>query len=154
MLERAIARNLVDPANAASLSEEQIARFIFSPGFSTAERVTETSGRGIGMDVALVNVTKLGGTIDIVTQRGRGTTFRIEIPLSKAIQSMLIAETGVQTVAFPDRMVSECVAASAADVQSVNGQRSIVLHDRFLPIFELVELLHLLLVAHDVRGDA
>jgi two-component system chemotaxis sensor kinase CheA len=152
VLERAIARNLVDPTNAATLSEEQIARFIFSPGFSTAERVTDTSGRGIGMDVALVNVTKLGGTIDIVTQRGRGTTFRIEIPLSKAIQSMLIAETGVQTVAFPDRMVAECVVAPAGEVQSVNGQRSIVLHDRFLPIFDLVELLHLPGLPSESRG--
>jgi chemotaxis protein histidine kinase CheA len=143
VLERAVAKNLVDAALASTLSEEQIARFIFSPGFSTAERVTDTSGRGIGMDVALVNVTKLGGAIDIVTQRGRGTTFRIEIPLSKAIQSMLIAETGVQTVAFPASMVVECVVAPASDVQSVNGQRSIVLQDRFLPIFDLVELLKL-----------
>jgi chemotaxis protein histidine kinase CheA len=143
VLELALAKNLVDAATAPTLSEDQIARFIFSPGFSTAERVTETSGRGIGMDVALVNVTKLGGIIDIVTHRGEGTTFRIDIPLSKAIQSTLIAETGVQTVAFPDRMVVECVVAPAGEVQSVNGQRSIVLHDRFLPLFELCDLLKL-----------
>lgn len=143
VLERAIARNLVDAAVAPTLSEEQIAHFVFSPGFSTAERVSDTSGRGVGMDVALVNVTKLGGVIDIVTHRGRGTTFRIDIPLSKAIQSMLLAETGVQTVAFPDRMVAECVVAPASDVQSVNGQRSILIHDRFLPLFRLVDLLKL-----------
>jgi chemotaxis protein histidine kinase CheA len=143
ILARAIERDLADAATAATLTEEQIARFIFSPGFSTAERVTETSGRGVGMDVALVNVTKLGGVIDVATQRGRGTTFRIDIPLSKAIQSMLLAETGVQTVAFPDRMVVECVVAHASDVQSVNGQRSILLHDRFLPLFGLVDLLKL-----------
>jgi chemotaxis protein histidine kinase CheA len=95
------------------------------------------------MDVALVNVTKLGGVIDIVTHRGEGTTFRIDIPLSKAIQSMLIAETGVQSVAFPDRMVVECVVAQRSEIQSVNGQRSIVLHDRFLPLFELAGLLKL-----------
>jgi two-component system chemotaxis sensor kinase CheA len=143
VLEKALAKNLIDAATAPTLSEEQIARLIFSPGFTTAERVTDTSGRGIGMDIALVNVTKLGGVIDIVTERGRGTTFRIDIPLSKAIQSMLIVETGVQTVAFPDRMVQECVVAPATDVQSVNGQRSIVLHDRFLPLFGLVDLLQL-----------
>ena len=88
VLARAIEKNLVDAATAETLSDDQIARFIFSPGFSTAERVTETSGRGVGMDVALVNVTKLNGVIDITTQRGRGTTFRIDIPLSKAIQPM------------------------------------------------------------------
>jgi chemotaxis protein histidine kinase CheA len=143
VLERAIARDLVDAATAATLSEEQIARFILSPGFSTADNVTDTSGRGVGMDIVLVNVTKLGGVLDIITHLGRGTTFRIDIPLSKAIQSMLLAETGVQTVAFPDRMVAECVVAHASDVQSVNGQRSIVLRDRFLPLFRLVELLKL-----------
>ena len=152
VLERAVARHLVDPATAPTLTEEQIAHFIFSPGFSTAERVTETSGRGVGMDVALVNVTKLGGVIDIVTQRGRGTTFRMDIPLSKAIQSMLLAETGVQTVAFPDRMVAECVVAQTSDVQSVNGQRSILVHDRFLPIFRLVDLLKLAPPPEEVRG--
>jgi chemotaxis protein histidine kinase CheA len=143
VLEKAIARNLVDAATAATLSEDQITHFIFSPGFSTAERVTDTSGRGVGMDVALVNVTKLGGVLDITTQRGRGTTFRIDIPLSKAIQSMLLAETGIQTVAFPERMIAECVVAHASDVQSVNGQRAILLRDRFLPLFSLVELLKL-----------
>jgi chemotaxis protein histidine kinase CheA len=153
VLERAMARNLIDAATAPTLTEEQIARFIFSPGFSTADRVTDTSGRGVGMDVALVNVTKLGGVIDIVTRRGQGTTFRIDIPLSKAIQSMLIAETGVQTVAFPDRMVVECVVAHAGDVQSVNGQRSIVLHDRFLPLFGLVDLLKLPAPPPETRGN-
>jgi chemotaxis protein histidine kinase CheA len=153
VLEQALAKNLVDAATAPTLTEDQIARFIFSPGFSTAQRVTETSGRGVGMDVALVNVTKLGGVIDIVTQRGRGTTFRIDIPLSKAIQSMLLAETGVQTVAFPDRMVVECVVAPASDVQSVNGQRSIVLHDRFLPLFGLVDLLSLPAPPSESRGN-
>jgi len=143
VLKRAIEKNLVDAATAPTLTDDQIARFIFSPGFSTAERVTETSGRGVGMDVALVNVTKLNGVIDIITQRGRGTTFRIDIPLSKAIQPMLLAETGVQTVAFPDRMVNEFVVVPTSEVQSVNGQRSIVVHDRFLPLFCLVDLLKL-----------
>lgn len=143
VLAKAIAKDLIDAERAVTLTDEQIARFIFSPGFSTAEKVSDTSGRGVGMDVALVNVTKLGGVIDIVTNRGQGTTFRIDIPLSKAIQSMLLAETGVQTVAFPDRMVTECIIAQASDVQLVNGQRAILLHDRFLPIFRLVELLRL-----------
>jgi chemotaxis protein histidine kinase CheA len=153
VLERALAKNLVDATTAPTLSDDQIARFIFSPGFSTADRVTETSGRGIGMDVALVNVTKLNGVIDIITQRGRGTTFRIDIPLSKAIQSMLLAETGVQTVAFPDRMVNEFVVVPVTDVQSVNGQRSIVVHERFLPLFSLVDLLKLPAPAPETRSN-
>jgi chemotaxis protein histidine kinase CheA len=143
VLEKAVANHLVDAAAAATLTEEQIARFIFSPGFSTAAKITDTSGRGVGMDVALVNVTKLGGKIEIASRRGKGTTFSIDIPLSKAIQSMLLAETGVQYVAFPDHIVVEGVVGSREEIQYVNGQRSILLHDRFLPLFKLVDLLQL-----------
>jgi chemotaxis protein histidine kinase CheA len=143
VLEKAVANHLVDAAAAATLTEEQIARFIFSPGFSTAAKITDTSGRGVGMDVALVNVTKLGGKIEIASRRGKGTTFSIDIPLSKAIQSMLLAETGVQYVAFPDHIVVEGVVGSKEEIQYVNGQRSILLHDRFLPLFKLVDLLQL-----------
>ncbi|NBV86421.1 MAG: hypothetical protein EBS01_09210, partial [Verrucomicrobia bacterium] len=140
---KAVASDLVSEEESRKLSEEQIARFIFTPGFSTADKVTDTSGRGVGMDVALVNITKLGGKIDIQTRPGLGTTFRLDMPLSKAIQPMLLAETGVQTVALPDRMIVEGTVVSAAELQNVNGQRSILLHGRFLPVFKLVELLRL-----------
>ncbi len=140
---KAVAADLVTEEESRKLSEDQIARFIFTPGFSTADRITDTSGRGVGMDVALVNVTKLGGKIDIQTRPGKGTIFRIDMPLSKAIQPMLLAETGVQTVALPDRMIVEGTVVSTEELQNVNGQRSILLHGRFLPVFKLVELLRL-----------
>jgi chemotaxis protein histidine kinase CheA len=140
---KAVASDLVSDEESRKLSDEQIARFIFTPGFSTADKITDTSGRGVGMDVALVNVTKLGGKIDIQTRPGLGTTFRLDMPLSKAIQPMLLAETGVQTVALPDRMVVEGTVVAASELQNVNGQRSLLLHGRFLPIFKLVELLRL-----------
>jgi chemotaxis protein histidine kinase CheA len=143
VLAKALANDLVDEEQAKTLTEEQIARFIFSPGFSTAETVTDTSGRGVGMDVALVNVTKLGGKIDILSRKGQGTCFSIEIPLSKAIQSMLLADTGVQKVAFPATAVNEVMICSRDAIQTVNGQRSVLLHDRFLPVFRLVDLLRL-----------
>lgn len=140
---KAVAADLVTEEESLKLSDEQIARFIFTPGFSTADKITDTSGRGVGMDVALVNVTKLGGKIDIQTRQGNGTVFRLDMPLSKAIQPMLLAETGVQTVALPDRMVVEGTVVSCEELQWVNGQRSILLHGRFLPVFKLVELLRL-----------
>jgi len=140
---KAVASDLVTEEESKKLSDEQIARFIFTPGFSTADKITDTSGRGVGMDVALVNVTKLGGKIDIQTRPGKGTVFRIDMPLSKAIQPMLLAETGVQTVALPDRMVVEGTVVSIDELQNVNGQRSILLHGRFLPVFQLVDLLRL-----------
>lgn len=135
------------------MSDEQVARFIFTPGFSTAAEVGDVSGRGVGLDVALVNVTKLGGKIDIVTQAGQGTTFLLDLPLSAAIQPMLLADTGIQPVGFPEAMVSEALVFPAAGLQYVNGQRSILLRARFLPVFKLTDLLRLPQPPAETRAD-
>ena len=140
---RAIDSRLASEHEILGMSDEQVTRFIFTPGFSTATEVSDVSGRGVGMDVALVNVAKLGGKIDIATVAGKGTTFRLDLPLSAAIQPMLLADTGVQPIGFPEAMVSEALVSPAAALQHVNGQRSILLRDRFLPLFKLTELLRL-----------
>jgi two-component system chemotaxis sensor kinase CheA len=140
---RAVAQGLITEVESQKLSKDQIYRFIFAAGFSTADQVTETSGRGVGMDVALINVSRLGGRIDIQTIPGQGTTFRLDMPLSAAMQTVLLAETRVQTVAFPERMVVEAATVPKSAVQYVNGQRAILMHDRFLPLFRLADLLHL-----------
>jgi chemotaxis protein histidine kinase CheA len=140
---QAVAQSLVTESDSLKLSRDQIHRFVFAPGFSTVEKLTETSGRGVGMDVALVNISRLGGRIDIQTVPGQGTTFRLDMPLSAAMQTVLLAETAVQTVAFPERMVVEAVTVAEDSVQYVNGQRALLLHDRFLPLFRLTDLLRL-----------
>jgi len=140
---RAIVSRLASEQEVQRMSDEQVTRFIFTPGFSTAAEVSDVSGRGVGLDVALVNVTKLGGKIDIATVPGAGTTFRLDLPLSAAIQPMLLADTGVQPIGFPEAMVSEALVFPAAALQHVNGQRSILLRDRFLPLFKVTELLRL-----------
>jgi chemotaxis protein histidine kinase CheA len=140
---RALSLRLASEDEIGRMNDEQLARFIFTPGFSTKEEITDVSGRGVGMDVVLVHVTKLGGKIDIATQAGRGTTFRLDLPLSAAIQPMLLADTGVQPIGFPEAMVSESLMFPSAGVQFVNGQRAILLRERFLPVFRLTELLRL-----------
>lgn len=140
---KAIAAGLTSEAEAARLSDEQVARFIFAAGLSTKDAVTDTSGRGVGMDVVLVNITRLGGRIDIQTAAGKGTTFRLDLPLSAAVQPMLLATTGVQGLAFPEAMVEEVVAVPPGAVQPVNGQPAVLLHGRFLPLFEAHALLDL-----------
>ncbi|MGA2125119.1 MAG: ATP-binding protein [Xanthobacteraceae bacterium] len=139
----AISSRLASADEIERMSDEQVARFIFTPGFSTAAQVSEVSGRGVGMDVVLVNVTKLGGKIDIATRAGQGTTFTLDLPLSAAIQPMLLADTGLQPIGFPEAMVSEALVFPSSGVQHVNGQRSILLRERFLPVFKLTELLRL-----------
>ena len=141
--QRALSSRLASEDEIRRMNDEQLARFIFTPGFSTKEEVTDVSGRGVGMDVVLVHVTKLGGKIDIATEPGRGTTFRLDLPLSAAIQPMLLADTGIQSIGFPEAMVSETLMFPSDGVQFVNGQRAILLRERFLPIFRLTELLRL-----------
>lgn len=149
---QAIASRLASESEIGGMSEEQLARFIFNPGFSTKEEVSEVSGRGVGLDVVLVHVTKLGGKIDIATRSGHGTTFRLDLPLSAAIQPMLLADTGVQTIGFPEAMVSEALMFPSSGVQLVNGQRAILLRERFLPVFGLTDLLRLPAASTTVNG--
>jgi two-component system chemotaxis sensor kinase CheA len=141
--QRAVAQGLATDADSSKLSVDQINRFIFAPGFSTADKVSETSGRGVGMDVALINISRLGGRIDVRTVLGQGTIFRLDMPLSAAMQTVLLAETSVQTVAFPERMVVEAATVPRDAIQYVNGQRAILRHDRFLPLFALTDLLQI-----------
>jgi chemotaxis protein histidine kinase CheA len=140
---RAMSLRLASEHEIHRMTDEQLARFIFTPGFSTKDEVTEISGRGVGLDVVLVHVTKLGGKIEIATRTGQGTTFKLDLPLSAAIQPMLLADTGVQYIGFPESMVSETLMFPSTGVQFVNGQRAILLRERFLPVFGLTELLRL-----------
>ncbi|HEY4985944.1 MAG TPA: ATP-binding protein [Bradyrhizobium sp.] len=149
---QAISSRLASESEIGDMSNEQLARFIFTPGFSTKEEVTDVSGRGVGLDVVLVHVTKLGGKIDITTRSGHGTTFRLDLPLSAAIQPMLLADTGVQTIGFPEAMVSEALMFPSSGVQLVNGQRAILLRERFLPVFGLTDLLRLPSPSSAVNG--
>ncbi|NBN65083.1 chemotaxis protein CheA [Pannonibacter tanglangensis] len=141
--EKAVAQRLASVDDLARMSEAEIARFIFTPGFSTRSEASTVSGRGVGMDVVLVNVTRLGGRIEIDTEAGRGTTFRMDMPLSAAIRPMLLADTGRQTIGFPETMVAETAVFPAGAVQSVNGQPSLLLRGRFLPLFDICELMRL-----------
>jgi chemotaxis protein histidine kinase CheA len=151
--QRAVASRLASAEDVRRISDDEAVRFIFTPGFSTATEVSDVSGRGVGLDVALVNVTKLGGKIDVVTEAGQGTTFRLDMPLSAAIQPMLLADTGIQPVGFPEAMVSEALIFPTSGLQYVNGQRSILLRDRFLPVFRLTDLLRLPRPAEEPRAD-
>ena len=86
---RAVERGLIGEAAAAELNDQQVVDFIWRPGFSTAEQVTEISGRGVGMDVVRTNVEKLGGTIEIDTDLGRGTRMNLRLPLTLAMPMIL-----------------------------------------------------------------
>ncbi|MBW3559946.1 MAG: chemotaxis protein CheA, partial [Proteobacteria bacterium] len=144
--EKAIANNLVSRADAGGLSDTQVHRFIFAAGFSTAETVTNLSGRGVGMDVVRTNIEQIGGQVDLHSVAGKGTTFTIKIPLTLAIVSTLIVKAGGQRFAMPQLNVKELIrTAGGAEhrVEMINETRVLRLRDRLLPLLGLSDFLQL-----------
>ena len=141
ILEKAVARGLTNAADAARLKPHEIHRFIFAPGFSTAARVTETSGRGVGMDVVLNTVQQLGGDIDVETKAGGGATFTLRLPLSAAMQASLLVRVNGQTFGIAERFVSSVLEVAAEDMLASSGQKAIRHNGMALPIYRLADLL-------------
>ncbi len=142
--EKALANGLTNEAALATMSDKQIAQFIFAPGFSTAEKVTSVSGRGVGMDVVKTNIQKIGGTIDLDSTWGKGSKVAVKIPLTLAIVSVLIVETHGQKFAIPQINVVELVrAAPGAGVQleMINDSLVMRLRDKLLPLAVMSEVL-------------
>ncbi|MDR3535122.1 MAG: hybrid sensor histidine kinase/response regulator [Acetobacteraceae bacterium] len=109
-----IANGLATEAEIASLTDQQIQAFIFRAGFSTASAVTSVSGRGVGMDVVKTNIERIGGTVDVTSVEGAGTTFTVKIPLTLAIVSALIVEVSGERYAIPQINVVELVRAQTS----------------------------------------
>jgi two-component system, chemotaxis family, sensor kinase CheA len=152
---KAIAQGLATEAEAASLSEAQIHKFIFAPGFSTAAKVTAVSGRGVGMDVVSNNIDQIGGTIDVKSVAGAGTSFTIKIPLTLAIVAALIVEAGGDHFAIPQLAVVELVRArNAGDhrIERIRDTTVLRLRDKLLPLARLTDLLGMSCVARDIES--
>ncbi len=126
------------------MNENQIIQYIFKPGFSTAEHVTSVSGRGVGMDVVRTNIEKIGGTVELESFTGQGSTFHIKIPLTLAIVSVLIVETAKQRFALPQINVVELVKTdeeSGHKVETLNRSPVLRLRGKLLPLISLAQVL-------------
>jgi two-component system chemotaxis sensor kinase CheA len=144
ILQKAVARGLTTAEAAARLKPHDIHRFIFAAGFSTAATVTETSGRGVGMDVVMTAVQQLGGDIDVDTELGKGTTFTLRMPLSAALQASLLVRVDGQTFGIAERFVSsvlEVPAEDMLDITGIGGQAAVNHKGMALPIYWLADLL-------------
>ncbi|WP_237226646.1 chemotaxis protein CheW [Rubinisphaera sp. JC750] len=144
VLQKAITQGLVNESDADSLSEYEIHQYIFRAGFSTAEQVSSVSGRGVGMDVVRTEIERIGGTVDLLSQRGRGTTVRIKIPLTLAIISALVVESGGQSFAIPQLGIVELVRVQAEErhrIERVHDKQVFRLRNRLLPLVHLSETL-------------
>ena len=143
---KALENGITTEAELEGMSEAQIHQFIFKAGFSTAEKVTAVSGRGVGMDVVRTNIEKIGGTIELKSVQGRGSSFIIKIPLTLAIVSALIVECGGERFAIPQISVLELVRASANSehtIERIHETPVLRLRDRLLPLISLKNMLHL-----------
>ncbi len=152
---KAIAQGLVSEIEAEKLSEAQIHKFIFAPGFSTATKVTNVSGRGVGMDVVRNNIDQIGGTIDVKSVAGAGLSFTIKIPLTLAIVAALIVEAAGHRFAIPQLSVVELVRARSGSehrIERIKDTRVLRLRDKLLPLVGLSHLLGLEKDAGDING--
>jgi two-component system chemotaxis sensor kinase CheA len=147
VLAKAVERNLVTPEQAAAMSEREALQLIFLPGFSTAAAVTNVSGRGVGMDVVRANVEKVGGSVEVESKMGQGTTLRLRVPLTLAIVPALVVRSGGQSFALPQTALVELVYVPQREAQSavekIGAAELYRLRERLLPMVWLDRLLGL-----------
>ena len=141
---KAVQNGLATEADLEKMTEAQIHKFIFAPGFSTAAAVTSVSGRGVGMDVVRTNIDQIGGTIDIKSVAGEGSSVTIKIPLTLAIVSALIVEAAGDRFAIPQLSVVELVRARANSdhrIERIKDTPVLRLRNKLLPLMHLKKLL-------------
>jgi two-component system chemotaxis sensor kinase CheA len=145
--EKAIVRGLITQERAAAMSERELTQLIFLPGFSTADKVSNVSGRGVGMDVVRTNVERIGGTIDLASRRGQGTTLRIRIPLTLAIVPALVVAAAGDRYAIPQVNLLELVRLEGEQAKSalddLHGTKVLRLRGQLLPLVRLRDVLGL-----------
>src|SRR5579864_6121756 len=153
---KAIERGLITAQQAARMSEGELLNLVFLPGFSTTEKVTNLSGRGVGMDVVKTNIDRVNGTVDLQSYPGKGTTIKIKIPLTLAIVRAVIIESNGNRFAIPQVNIQELVRLDAdrvrTEIESVHGVPVYRMRGRLLPLVYLSEELKLAKKAGNQTG--
>jgi two-component system chemotaxis sensor kinase CheA len=133
----AIERGVLDAESAARMPDKEAFSLIFAPGFSTKTEISEVSGRGVGMDVVKTKITQLNGTVNIDSELGVGTVLEIKVPLTLAILPTLMVVVGKQTFALPLGSVNEIFHLDLSNTNSVDGQLTIIVREKAIPLFYL-----------------
>ena len=139
--KKALDRGLISVPQAAHMSERELLNLVFLPGFSTAEKVTNLSGRGVGMDVVKTNIERVNGSVDLQSHAGKGTALKIKIPLTLAIVRAVMVKSGGQRFAIPQVSIQELVRLDGdrvgADIEMVHGVPVYRMRGRLLPLVYL-----------------
>ena len=137
----ALNKGYITEEKLAEMSEEEIINLLFLPGFSTSEKVTDVSGRGVGMDVVRERITALGGTVRVTSQRGEGTTVTIQLPLTLSIIQTLMIEVGSDIYAIPSTLVEQTISVNRNEIHRLHQQEVTTWRGEVLPLVRLQDVL-------------
>ncbi|MEM7182523.1 MAG: response regulator [Spirochaetota bacterium] len=140
---KALEKELLTKEKLDTLSESEIFELLFLPGFSTAQKVTEISGRGVGMDVVKATINEIQGSIELASKKGKGTTISLKIPLTLAAVRVLLLDIGSQQIAFPMSNIDEVLTVSRHELKQVGKQVIYHLRDHVLPVVHLASILEI-----------
>jgi two-component system chemotaxis sensor kinase CheA len=132
-------KGLISQSELSSMSPKDVKNLILLPGFSTADQVSDLSGRGVGMDVVRTNISRMNGSLELESELGHGTKVTIKLPLTVAIIQALLVDVGAATFAVPLASVVEAVKVTHEDIKSVNGQAVLNLRERILPLLDVAQ---------------
>ncbi len=138
---KAVERGLLTPERAEALSDQEAQYLIFAPGFSTAETVTDLSGRGVGMDVVRSTIERINGSVTLHSEATRGTCITLSLPLSMAVTNVMVIETGQRRFGVPMDMIVETVRVHGEDIHTFKQARTAVLRGRIVPLRAMNDLL-------------
>ena len=140
---KAYEKGIIDEHRLDTITDQEALQLIFAPGFSTADTVSDLSGRGVGMDVVRSVVVQAGGTVNVESKKGQGTTIRLTLPLSMAITRIMMIEVAGQCYGIAMENIMETVRIPAADIQRIKHSEAVVLRGQLIPLFRLRRLLGL-----------
>lgn len=140
ILAKAVEKQILTAADAEKMTPQQAYQLIWEPGFSTAERITEISGRGMGMDIVRSKIEEISGTVEVDSQPGQGTTFTIRLPLTLAILPSLMVEVCGDVFALPVESIVEIVSVPQESLKTVHGIKTAVIRGRVVSMVDLSEL--------------
>jgi len=140
--EKALSRDLISYQESQLMDNKDIVQLLFAPGFSTAEQITDISGRGVGLDVVKTKIEALGGVVEADTTLGKGTKFIIRLPLTLAIIQALLVVVGDEKYAIPLNSIKEITTIEKNKIRKVQKKEVVLYRDSTLPILRLSELLN------------
>lgn len=142
VIAKALDRGLIDPEQAERMTPAEAANLIFHPGLSTADVVSDLSGRGVGMDVVKTSIRDAGGTVSVASHAGVGTTVRLAMPLSMAVMRVMTIETAGTLYGVPIDLIAETVRVDSSAIREIKQSEAFLLRDAIIPIVRLRRMLH------------